>query len=99
MHDGNLLISGTASIVGSETVFVGDIEKQTVQTLENVSTLIRESGVTPSLTYFTYVKYEQDVPLVQQILENAMIRSSIRVLDICREDLLVEIEAYSTNLL
>ena len=99
-----LFISGTASIVGHETVHVGDVVAQTRETLTNIEALLSEanrvSGAnrfsTRSLAYKVYVRNSADLPLIQSQLEPAL-DPKARVLylhaDICRQDLLVEIEA------
>lgn len=99
-----LFISGTASIVGHETVHVGDVVAQTRETLTNIEALLSEanrvSGAnrfsTRSLAYKVYVRNRADLSLIQSQLEPAL-DPKARVLylhaDICRQDLLVEIEA------
>ncbi|HBE40921.1 MAG TPA: dioxygenase [Bacteroidales bacterium] len=100
-----LFISGTASITGQETVGVGDIEKQTIVTIENIRTLsdpgrISELVSRPRLQgenfclLRTYIKRRSDFVPVRQICERIFpgIPVSYVEADICRDDLLVEIE-------
>jgi chorismate lyase / 3-hydroxybenzoate synthase len=99
-----LFISGTASIVGHETVHIGDVVAQTRETLTNIEALLSEanrvSGAnrfsSRTLAYKVYVRNTADLPLIQSQLEPAL-GPQARVLylhaDICRQDLLVEIEA------
>lgn len=99
-----LFISGTASILGHETVHVGDVTAQTRETLANIQSLVGEasrlSGAgrfsMSSLAYKIYVRNGADLPLIQSQLHTAMgPRMQVLYLqaDICRQDLLVEIEA------
>jgi enamine deaminase RidA (YjgF/YER057c/UK114 family) len=99
-----LFISGTASIVGHETVHVGDVKAQTTEILVNVEALLGEAnrirGASrfglDSLDYKVYVRNAADLPLIQAQLHDAL-GSQARIVylqaDICRQDLLVEIEA------
>lgn len=99
-----LFISGTASIVGHQTVHAGDVAAQTRETLVNIEALLGEanrvSGATrfgmETLAYKVYVRNSADLPLIQSQLHTAL-GSQTQVVylqaDICRQDLLVEIEA------
>ena len=99
-----LFISGTASIVGHETVHVGDVAAQTRESLANIEALLGEanrvSGTNrfglENLAYKVYVRNSEDLALIQSNLQTALgTRTQIIYLqaDICRQDLLVEIEA------
>jgi chorismate lyase/3-hydroxybenzoate synthase len=99
-----LFISGTASIVGHQTVHAGDVAAQTRETLVNIEALLSEanrvSGVSrfgmETLAYKVYVRNSADLPLIQSQLHAALgSRAQVVYLqaDICRQDLLVEIEA------
>jgi enamine deaminase RidA (YjgF/YER057c/UK114 family) len=99
-----LFISGTASIVGHRTVHAGDVAAQTRETLVNIEALLDEanrvSGTSrfglESLAYKVYVRNSADLPLIQSQLHSALGRNPQVVYlqaDICRQDLLVEIEA------
>jgi enamine deaminase RidA (YjgF/YER057c/UK114 family) len=99
-----LFISGTASIVGHESLHVGDCAAQTRETLANIAALLEEANRVArdaqfdlgTLAYKVYVRRPTDLPLVQKELGTALPRdASIIYLqaDICRQDLLVEIEA------
>ena len=105
-----LFISGTASIVGHRSVHVGDIAAQTRETLTNIAALLEEANRMEraarfslgSLTYKAYVRRPQDLAVVRAELTQALAPAS-RVIylqaDICRQDLLVEIEATGTRAL
>jgi enamine deaminase RidA (YjgF/YER057c/UK114 family) len=91
-------VSGTASIDGAgKTVFLDDAAGQVKQTMQVVQAILESrdmdwSDVTRSLVYF---KHPEDAPLFRQYLENhALPRFPAVVVenDICRDDLLFEIE-------
>jgi len=102
-----LLISGTASIVGHETFHIGDVAAQTRESLANIEALLGEANrvagaarfALGSLVYKVYVRHSSDLPVVQAQL-SAAVGASARIVylkaDICRHDLLVEIEAVGT---
>jgi len=100
-----LFISGTASIVGHRSLHVGDIAAQTRETLANIEALLGEANRVSSpeahfclaaLACKVYVRRPADLPVIQAELNSAL-GDSARVIylqaDICRQDLLVEIEA------
>ena len=99
-----LFISGTASIVGHRSLHVGDTSAQTRETLTNIEALLSEAnrlarGVhfdLDALAYKVYVRRPADLSLIQTQLASALgTQAQIVYLqaDICRQDLLVEIEA------
>jgi enamine deaminase RidA (YjgF/YER057c/UK114 family) len=99
-----LFISGTASIVGHQTVHAGDVAAQTRETLVNIEALLGEANRVSgaprfdmdTLAYKVYVRNSADLPLIQSQLHTALGPQSQVVYlqaDICRQDLLVEIEA------
>jgi chorismate lyase / 3-hydroxybenzoate synthase len=99
-----LFISGTASIVGHQTVHAGDVAAQTRETLVNIEALLDEANRVSrasrfnleTLAYKVYVRNGADLPLIQSQLHAALgPRARVVYLkaDICRQDLLVEIEA------
>jgi enamine deaminase RidA (YjgF/YER057c/UK114 family) len=99
-----LFVSGTASIVGHETIHRGDVAAQTRETMVNISALLAEANRVvgsaryslDGLTYKVYVRNPEDLAQVEAALSR-LLRPGARILylqaDICREDLLVEIEA------
>jgi enamine deaminase RidA (YjgF/YER057c/UK114 family) len=109
--DGNiaLFISGTASIVGHETVHHGDVLEQTRETLRNLQAVIaaaNERGTAKfslaELDCVVYVRHPSDTEAVRSIIEGTlgadapMARHAVYLeADICRSDLLVEIEAHT----
>jgi chorismate lyase / 3-hydroxybenzoate synthase len=103
-----LFISGTASIVGHQSVHVGDVVGQTRETVANIAALIESANrqalstpyALPGLSYRAYLRSAQDYPQVQQVLEE-LLGSETSIIyvqaDICRADLLVEIEAMASH--
>jgi len=98
-----LFISGTASIVGHRSMHVSDVVAQTHETLANIDALIAEANRVSrnrfsrnDLCYKVYVRRPEDLALVRDELRRS-IGDSARVMflraDICRDDLLMEIEA------
>jgi chorismate lyase/3-hydroxybenzoate synthase len=99
-----LFISGTASIVGHRTVHLGDVAAQTQETLVNIEALIGEANRISGASRFrmedlackVYVRNSADLPLIQSQLDSALGPQAQVVYlqaDICRQDLLVEVEA------
>jgi enamine deaminase RidA (YjgF/YER057c/UK114 family) len=104
-----IYVSGTASIIGEETVHAGDVKKQALTTIENIRRLFsKENQHALGLDFDVakiqfshlrvYVKYKEDIPTVQKVCEAELsCRSSLFLeSDVCREDLLVEIEGVFT---
>ncbi len=102
---GLIFISGTAAVVGQLTVAENDVRAQTIATINNISRLISRENLKNHgidivsdpgpLSYLrAYVKYERDIPEVKQICRKYFgdIPSQYVVSDICRENLLVELE-------
>ncbi len=101
-----LFVSGTASIVGQETAGIGDIRKQTTVTIENIETLTNSENLLRYclVTNFknpdkhelirVYVKNAGDIPVVKSICTSHFgnIPAIYVQTDMCRSDLLVEIE-------
>ncbi len=97
--DGCLMISGTASIVGHESRHVGDIESQTQETLINLDALIdqaRHHGFAPGDARLKiYLRKRQHLPVVRKTIARMFPTARLLYLeaDICRRELLIEIEA------
>jgi len=99
----NLFISGTASIVGHETIHRGNAAAQTRETLANIHALLDEANriagsgrySMESLKYKVYVRHAADLGAVKGVLSRELRADSLLYLqaDVCREDLLMEIEA------
>jgi len=99
-----LFISGTASIVGHQTLHPGDVAAQTRECLHNISAVVAEANrLAPDaafqlgqLAYKVYLRHPRDLAAVRAEMTH-LIGASVAVIflqaDICRADLLVEIEA------
>ena len=101
-----VLVSGTASITDSESRFIDDVQGQTHQTLDNIAALIspenfhRHSlpGGGQTLDDLAiarvYIKRREDYDLVKAICEARLgeLPTIYAVADVCRPELLVEIE-------
>lgn len=98
------LISGTASIIGAETVHIGDVQAQVGVTIDNlervIASSIRQSDIIDPLStviqYVCYIKNPGDFEKVRQICNSRLPLSANRLFvkaDVCRDNLLVEIEA------
>ncbi len=102
-----LFVSGTASIVGHESVHRGDVVAQTQETLNNIDTLLgeaaRRSRLGPmamgALDYRAYVRHAADVEAVRQVVADLWGPVAVRYVqaEVCREELLVEIEAFGVR--
>ncbi len=107
LSGGILFISGTASIIGHESRHPGDVGAQTAETLRNIQALLGEANRTgvarfdlASLACKVYVRDAADLPAIRAHLARALgERARLLYLqaDVCREDLLVEIEAVGTG--
>ena len=103
---GLIFISGTASITHSETQHAGDALAQTRETLANIAVLISEEnlsnhglrGLGTSLEGLAlarvYLRRQADYAGVRAICEKQLagVPATYVVADVCRDDLLVEIE-------
>ncbi|MGY6586829.1 MAG: chorismate transformation enzyme, FkbO/Hyg5 family [Wenzhouxiangella sp.] len=101
-----LLVSGTASVVGHETRHDGDTLAQLDEILVNLEALLVESArrldqpalvdaVSRGPALRVYVRHPQDWPAVQARLRQRWPTARLAGLrgDVCRADLLVEVEA------
>lgn len=97
-----LMISGTASIVGHETVHKGDVREQAQETLRNIRTLLEQaypdglaSCSEARMRLKAYVRHAGDIAPIRESVEQAFGEQQQGVYlqsDICRADLLLEIE-------
>ncbi|WP_281981596.1 Rid family hydrolase [Azonexus hydrophilus] len=98
-----LFISGTASIVGHRSMHVDDVAAQTRETLTNILAVLGEAnrqsqqaGFRPDqLLCRAYLRHADDWPTVAAVIEEMLgpVEVCPVVADVCRADLLVEIEA------
>jgi enamine deaminase RidA (YjgF/YER057c/UK114 family) len=99
-----LFVSGTASIVGHRTLHIGDAHAQTVESLANIDAILaaaneqaqRRKFVRGDLAYKIYLRHAADLETVRRVFD-AWLGAAGHVVyvqaDICRAELLVEIEA------
>ena len=103
-----LFLSGTASILGHRTVHPGDIANQTRESLANVNAVITETNMLSrsgeytldELTYRVYLRHADHLATVREVLATTLgADASITYVqaDICRADLLVEIEGIASH--
>jgi chorismate lyase/3-hydroxybenzoate synthase len=103
-----LFISGTASIVGHASMHVGDVRRQTEESLINIAA-VREAAEARSglaipasdMSYTIYVRCPEDLNVIREVFERAVGPASFAAreatylnADVCRAELLVEIEAH-----
>lgn len=106
-----VFISGTASIVGHKTRHAGDVEAQCRVALDNIDQLIGSANLErhdirvkrDDLSFDAvkvYVRRVEDIPLVARACAGYFDDPATRIaylnVDICRSDLLVEIEAVAS---
>ena len=99
-------VSGTASIIGHETLHINDVCAQLNESINNVETLVAHANdkhhtqlnAQDDLLYMkVYIRHNEDIKLINQVLAARLSSSTSRALilgDMCRENLLVEIEAF-----
>jgi enamine deaminase RidA (YjgF/YER057c/UK114 family) len=101
----NLFISGTASIIGQETIGKEDVREQTIVTIENIKKLTdierinKLAGNSDAISgrysiVRIYVKNREDFNTVRDICNEHFPKTPAIYIeaDICRDDLLTEIE-------
>jgi chorismate lyase/3-hydroxybenzoate synthase len=102
---GMLLISGTSSIVGHETVHIGDVAAQADETLRNLDALLAEARRLnvqvdrQALRLKVYLRHARDQPAVASRLYDAGFSAPVAWLqsDVCRPALDVEMEAHAPS--
>ena len=104
-----LFISGTASIVGHRTVHAGDVAGQCREAMANVAAVVAEVNRAArsqafslgALVYRVYVRHAADFPAIRDTLTPLTGGADALYVqaDICRADLLVEIEAMASHVL
>jgi chorismate lyase/3-hydroxybenzoate synthase len=102
--DDVLLISGTASIVGSESLHQDDVLSQVDETLRNLQVVVEqaqkrgfEASDQAGLCLNVYLRNADDYPVVRRRLDEAFGHAkhvAYLMADVCRADLMVEIEAF-----
>ena len=103
-----LFIAGTASVVGHTSRHVGCPKEQTQEIVHNLRTLIEHAGsmepkgigTSHRAIYKVYVRNPDQLLSIRQALHNPLLNSSPILLlqgDLCRQELLVEIEGLVTS--
>ena len=100
-----VFVSGTAAIKGHETMAVGDLAGQIACTLDNFKIISRACGLGEQLGadggwsrhFKVYLRHAEDYAKAARALDGTLFAAGDRVTwlrsDICREALLIEIEA------
>jgi chorismate lyase/3-hydroxybenzoate synthase len=105
-HERYLFISGTASILSHETVHAGDPLRQCETTLENIRIILRRAGFPglnvagPAAAWKVYLRRREDFDTVRHCVSQATSSDSATMYlvgDICRKDLLLEIEGFVSD--
>ena len=103
-----LFVSGTASILGHRTVHPGDVVNQMRESLANIDTVVAEANRLSrsgdyklgELAYRVYLRHAADLAAVSEVLAPTLgNKTPITYIqaDICRSDLLVEIEGVASH--
>ncbi len=106
-HRPALLVAGTASIRGEQSVHVGQLPEQIRETLENLRELLRAAGESPdgdaSLAFFTDIRIyylrsgdRAEIESEARKIFSPETRVEMIRADLCRADLLVEIEGIAS---
>lgn len=102
-----LFISGTASIVGHQTMHADSLADQCRETLANIAAVLEQANqqrrgppfLLKNLSYRIYLRHARDFEALLAILEPLLGGADFFVIeaDICRSDLLLEIEAHALH--
>ncbi len=94
---GLLMCSGTASVVGHETIHLNDLSSQFDECMTNVNALIKDSDlpISPQSGLFRFYLRDPDLlnQVVAKIKEYEIKHYMVLEGDVCRENLLIECEA------
>jgi chorismate lyase / 3-hydroxybenzoate synthase len=98
------LLSGTASILGHETVHAGNVHMQTVETLTNIQVLVEQANLhtqtasgyrLEDIQMRVYVRHPENLDTIRSVLAEKLDSDHQAIYlhaDICRSNLDVEIE-------
>ena len=104
-----LFISGTGSIVEHQSLHDGDVVAQLAEILRNIDTLLEHAANVSGTdfrhkcatsTFKMYLRHAADLPLIQEHLAHALGEGTSVLLlnaDLCRKELLMEIEGTYTR--
>jgi chorismate lyase / 3-hydroxybenzoate synthase len=108
-EDRHLFVAGTASVVGHETRHLGLPREQTCETLENLESLLHHAdeftgyhvaGIPHRTLYKVYARTSDHLPVIRRALADSSLTMDHCLFlqgDLCRKELLVEIEAVITS--
>lgn len=97
---GDLAISGTAAVIGHASHHAGDVTAQVEEAVANLRALLERAGLPPfdaSAPLKVYVRNPDDAATVRAALDVVLDPSVPRLMlqgDICRRELLVEIDGW-----
>lgn len=101
-----LFVSGTASILGHQTVHLGDVVAQCEETARNILAVLEQANHATrsaghradALIHRAYVRHRADMPSVRRCLERCLPGASLTLMqaDVCRADLLIEVESVAS---
>lgn len=91
---GMVFVSGTSSVVGHRTVHEGDVDAQLDETLRNIDVVLGQTGrsLRNVVAAKTYVRNAADAARIASRLAEVFPVNLCLEADICRKDLLLEIE-------
>jgi len=105
-----LFVSGTASIVGHATLHPDDVVAQTRETMTNIKAVLAEANRLTNqprfdladLYYTVYVRHSADLAQIRAELAHCVgcdntLKAVYLQADVCRQDLLLEIEATAAH--
>jgi len=94
-----VIVSGTAAIIGQETVGIGDVRLQTDIAIKNMLELISKEVTRKDRSFQfnylrVYIKDKNDIPIVREVCKFYFpdISTVYVQADVCRSELLMEIE-------
>lgn len=102
--DGAVFVSGTASIIGHESVFPGDPRRQTEETMRNIEAVLDTARVPGTggpmgariSSLRVYVRFPDQLDTIRAAIGDStgtVVPTACLQAEICRPELLVEIEA------
>ncbi len=89
-----VFVSGTSSVIGHETVHLGDVEAQLDETVRNIEAVLARTGRALSnvVAAKTFVRNAADYELIASRLADVFPVNLYLEADVCRRELLLEIE-------
>ncbi|HKR62658.1 MAG TPA: Rid family hydrolase [Thermoanaerobaculia bacterium] len=90
-----VFVSGTSSVVGHATLHAGDAMAQLDETLRNIEAVLAQTGrsLANGIAAKTYIRHARDYDAIARRLDGVFASNLFLEADICRADLLLEIEA------